>query len=85
MKVQNNGFWEDINNSQKVFGKIKNLERKINSFENIKTNLENLVEMNNLIIGEFDEELSKDLLSQTANFTKLLEKLELETLLSRKI
>ena len=41
--------------------------------------------MNNLIIGEFDEELSKDLLSQTANFTKLLEKLELETLLSRKI
>lgn len=41
--------------------------------------------MNNLLISEFDEELSKDLLNQTADLTKLLEKLELETLLSRKI
>lgn len=41
--------------------------------------------MNNLLISEFDEELSKDLLNQTADLTKLLEKLELETLLSRKV
>lgn len=41
--------------------------------------------MNNLLISEFDEELAKDLLNQTADLTNLLEKLELETLLSRKI
>ena len=79
------GFWDDNNSSQKVFAKIKNLERKINSFENIKLNLQNLQEMNELLLSEFDEELAKDLLNQTTALTKMIEKLELETLLSRKI
>ena len=40
--------------------------------------------MNELLIQEFDEELSKDLLKQTNEFVKKLERLELETLLSGK-
>lgn len=78
------GFWDDNVASQKIFAKIKKLERKINSFESIKSNLDNLLEMNNLLLSEFDEELTKDLLNQTINLNKMLEKLELETLLSGK-
>jgi peptide chain release factor 2 len=60
------------------------LERKINSFETIKTNLNNLLEMNELLLNEYDEELGKDLLLQTTNLTHKIEQLELETLLSGK-
>jgi peptide chain release factor 2 len=60
------------------------LERKINSFETIKTNLNNLLEMNELLLNEYDEELGKDLLLQTTNLTHKIEQLELENLLSGK-
>jgi peptide chain release factor 2 len=40
--------------------------------------------MNTLLISEFDEELGKDLKSQTNDLAKKIEKLELDTLLSGK-
>ena len=35
---EQDGFWNDKENSNKVFTEIKKLERKINSFEEIKFN-----------------------------------------------
>ena len=78
------GFWEDKENSSKVFSKIKKLERKINNFQVIKDNLINLMDMNDLLRLEYDLELSKDLINQTINLKKKIENLELETLLSGK-
>jgi peptide chain release factor 2 len=83
-QTSKDGFWDDQKSSQKIFARIKNLERKINSFENIKESLNNLIEMNELLLSEYDEELGKDLLSQTADLNQKIEKLELETLLSGK-
>jgi peptide chain release factor 2 len=83
-QTSEDGFWEDQAKSNKVFSKIKQLERKIKSYEDIKLNLENLIEMNTLLISEFDEELGKDLKSQTNDLAKKIEKLELDTLLSGK-
>ena len=79
------GFWDDQASSNKVFAKIKKLERKINSFETIKNNLDNLIEMNGLLTVEFDEELVKDLILQSSVLKNKIDKLELETVLSRKI
>ncbi len=78
------GFWNDIENSNKICAKMKSIERKILSFKDLENNLNNLIEMNKLLIQEFDAELSKDIINQTTIFVKDLEKLELETLLSEK-
>jgi peptide chain release factor 2 len=81
---EQDGFWNDKENSNKVFTEIKKLERKINSFEEIKINLDNLIEMNQLLLSEYDEELAKDLIEHTKIIDNKLNTLELETLLSGK-
>ena len=63
---------------------IKKLERKIESFEGFKNNLNDLIQMNEILIDEYDEELGKDLIYQTELLSKKIENLELETLLSGK-
>lgn len=75
-------FWEDSENSSKVFAKIKNLQRKIESFELYSNELNNLLEMNNLLSIENDDELAKELLNSTKKLAKDLENLEIQTLLS---
>lgn len=75
-------FWDDADNSSKVFSKIKNLQRKINSFDLYSTEINNYIEMNELLIMEYDEELATEL---TKNIKKLeidIEELEIQTLLS---
>lgn len=78
------GFWEDQEKSSKIFAEIKQLERKIQSFETIQKNLNDLMQMNEMLTLEYDEELGKDLISQTSSLEKKIENLELETLLSGK-
>ena len=83
-ETEKEGFWEDKENSNKIFAKLKRVNRKLDSFYEIKSELENLIEMNKMLLDEYDEELTKDLIKQTSDFTDKLEKLELETLLSGK-
>ena len=83
-ETEKDGFWEDKENSNKIFAKLKRINRKLDSFYEIKLELENLIEMNKMLLDEYDEELAKDLIKQTSDFTNKLEKLELETLLSGK-
>ena len=83
-ETEKEGFWEDKENSNKIFVKLKRINRKLDSFYEIKSELENLIEMNKMLLDEYDEELTKDLIKQTSDFTDKLEKLELETLLSGK-
>lgn len=83
-ETEKEGFWEDKENSNKIFAKLKRVNRKLDSFYEIKSELENLIEMNKMLLDEYDEELTKDLIKQTSDFTNKLEKLELETLLSGK-
>ena len=83
-ETEEENFWEDRENSNKVFSKIKKIEKKINSYENILSSIDNLIEMSNLLLVEYDSELSKELLNNTKAISKELEILELETLLSGK-
>jgi len=77
-------FWNDQENSSKVFAKIKNLKRKIESFEKYNGELKNLLEMNDLLQIEYDKDLSNELINNTEKLEKALETLEIETLLSGK-
>ncbi len=77
-------FWENSENSSKVFARIKSLKRKIESFENYRKDLDNLIEMNDLLQIEYDDELGKELDSNSKLLEKHIENLEIETLLSGK-
>jgi len=77
-------FWEDQENSSVIFSKIKTLQKKINLFEAASTELENLIEMNTLLEQEIDEDLVKELLSNSKKIKLLLDNLEMQTLFSGK-
>ena len=78
------GFWNDQENSSKVFAKIKSLQRKLNSYEKIESEIFNLFDMNELLNLEIDLELVKELLKNTENLKLKLEDLEIQTLFSGK-
>jgi len=77
-------FWNDQENSTKVFSKIKILQKKINSYENLQSELNNLIEMNQLLNLEPDNELLKELLKNSESISLKIEELEIQTLFSGK-
>ncbi len=77
-------LWEDQKKSNMIFSKIKVLNQKINLFENIRSELNNLYEMNELLQLEPDETLVQDLLQATNNVKVKVDQLEINTLFSGK-
>ncbi len=77
-------FWEDTENSNKIFAKIKTLQKKIYNYESLESELKNLIEMNTLLELENDEELLKELLSHSIKLEKDISNLEIQTLFSGK-
>ena len=77
-------FWNDQENSSKVFSKIKILQRKITSYKNLFSELNNLIEMNILLNSEPDNDLLKELLKNSEAIVSKVEDLEIQTLFSGK-
>ena len=77
-------FWNDLENSSKIFTKIKTLQKKIKLYEDLKLELDNLIEMNELLQGEFEENLASELIENTSKIEKKFENLEIQTLFSGK-
>ena len=77
-------FWNDNQNSGKVLSKIKKLKSKYETYNKIKKEIENLIEVNELLQSEYDEEMAKEIIKNTKIIKKEKEKLEIETLFSGK-
>ncbi len=77
-------FWNDSNKSEIILYKIKNIKGKTTQFKNLKKEIENLKDLDELLKVEFDEEIAKELIKNTIKLQKDVEKLELQTLLSGK-
>ena len=77
-------FWKDSKNSSKVLAKIKKLKSKCSDFKEVKSEIENLEEMTELVKLEPDEDLAKEIIRNTKKLEKKAEKLELTSLLSGK-
>lgn len=76
------GFWDDLENSQKVLQKTKQLENKIADYEKMQSRLEDIITMIELCMEENDEEMQNEIVSDMASFKQDLEAKNLETLLS---
>ena len=77
-------FWNDQNNSNKILSKIKTIKRKTVEYKRIKNEIENLIDMTELANLEPDEEIEKEIITNTKEIQESLEKFELQTLLSGK-
>ncbi len=77
-------FWENTENSKRIFSKLKQIKSKYSQFCKIQEDLKNLIDLSNLLKTEFDEEIAKDVIKNTKTIEKEIEKLELNTLLTGK-
>ncbi len=76
------GFWDDLENSQKVLQKTKQLENRIAGYEKMQARLEDILTMIEMCMEEEDEEMQAEIVSEIAGFKQALEDKNLETLLS---
>lgn len=83
-QMEDSAFWNDSKNSGLVLSKLKSLQNKLQKFNNMQSELGNLIDLNNLLIEELDEEMARDVIKNTESLIKSIEDLELETLLSGK-
>lgn len=83
-KTNDQGFWDNNQESSNILTKMKRLLNKVENFEKLQNELENLESLNELLLQEEDIELGKEVLKNTSKLEESLEKLEMETLLSGK-
>ncbi len=76
------GFWDDLENSQKVLQETKSLERKIERFNKLNDQLEDTITLIELSIEEDDESSVDEIKSEAAAFKAKLEDEKLSTLLT---
>lgn len=76
------GFWDDLEKSQKILKKSKALKNKVDSYESLKNEYDDTLTMVEMAIEEDDESVYPELNSSFSNIKERLENLTLETLLS---
>lgn len=76
------GFWDDLENSQKVLQETKSLERKVERFKKLSDTLEDIITLIELSIEEEDESSIEEIRSESAAFKAQLEEEKLSTLLT---
>ena len=75
-------FWDDMENSQKVLQKTKQLKDKVEKYNNLKTSWEDTLTLIELANEENDESMLPEIKSAVETVEEELEKITLETLLS---
>lgn len=83
-ETNNPEFWNDTKNTSKVLSEIKKIKNKCITYRELDKELSELLEMSELTIIEYDEDIASDIIKSVKKSEKKLEKLELETLLSGK-
>lgn len=81
-EIAKDGFWDDLENSQKVLQRSKNLENKILKFNKLNERLEDAITLIELSIEEDDESSVDEIKSEMTEFKKILEEEKLSTLLN---
>ncbi|MBR6069428.1 MAG: peptide chain release factor 2 [Ruminococcus sp.] len=81
-QTEENGFWDDLENSQKVLQETKSLERKIDKFNKLNDSLEDVIALIELSIEADDESSVDEIKTESEAFKAKLEEEKLSTLLT---
>lgn len=76
------GFWDDVENSQKVFQQTKQLKDKVERYERLKGSWEDALVLVDLANEENDESMLPEVKKTVDEISAELDKMTLETLLS---
>ena len=76
------GFWNDVEKSQKAQKRLKNLQDKCSRYEGLCSAWDDLYTICEMALEEDDESMLEELQSEYADFEKQLEETRLETLLT---
>ncbi|MDE5947113.1 MAG: peptide chain release factor 2 [Oscillospiraceae bacterium] len=82
IEIAKEGFWDDLENSQKVLQRSKNLENKIAKFKSLNNRLEDTITLIEMSIEEDDDSSIDEIKSEISAFKKILEDEKLSTLLT---
>lgn len=82
MKATEPDFWNDIENSQKILQKTKNIKTKLERFQKLENLLEDLKTLNQLGMEEQDESVIPEIREGLSSLKADYEKLKIETLLT---
>ena len=77
-------FWNDVKNSSLVLKRITELKNIVNKYKSIESDIQNVLELNELLQDENDAELLKELNRNIGLIEQELNELEITTLLSNK-
>lgn len=80
-KAAEPGFWDDLENTQKVLQRTKGLKTKVERYQKLVSDVEDLKTLNELGLEEQDESVVSEIGEGLARVRDELEKLRLETLL----
>ncbi len=81
-KAAEPGFWDDIENSQKVLQRTKSLKARVDRFYSLKSQWEDLITLCELGLEEQDESVIPEVGEGLKRLKNDFEKLKLETLLT---
>ena len=76
-QVAEPGFWDDLDNSQKVLQESKSLENRINKYRKMEETLDDILTLIELTMEEGEEESNTELNEEADQFVKELESLKL--------
>ncbi|MBP3255560.1 MAG: peptide chain release factor 2 [Clostridia bacterium] len=80
----NPDFWNNNDNSKNILKEITDIKSKLENYNKIKNDIDNLIEMNELVKQENEESLEDELMTSIKKVEKQVETLEINTLLSGK-
>ncbi|MBR7081717.1 MAG: peptide chain release factor 2 [Oscillospiraceae bacterium] len=76
------GFWNDLENSQRVLQKTKQLKNKCSKFDAMRSRWDDMMAICQMALEENDESMLPELVEEYSAFEKDLETMRLSTLLS---
>ena len=79
---ERDGFWNDVENSQRVQKRLKQLKAKVENYEKLCSGWDDLMTLCEMAIEEDDDSMLPELQSEYAEFEKKLEETRLGTLLT---
>ena len=80
-ETNNPDFWNNNSSSAVTIKEINNLKSKIEGYNKTKTQLENIIEMNELVKEEKEESLEEELIKSIKLIENQIDKLEINTFL----
>ncbi|MEW6066298.1 MAG: peptide chain release factor 2 [Bacillota bacterium] len=81
-EMMREGFWDNVEHSQKVNQRLANLKGRVESFTALESSLQDLEVMLELCLEEQDPLLEEELTTELASLARRVEDTELEVLLS---